>query len=131
MKNSVSVLGKLGMVASILGLFLLSSTGVLAAETESAVRARRATLRQVVQREQGRKPTADHAAYPHKGGKYGKDVSWRCKECHGWDYKGKDGSYASGAHATGIKGISGAAGKDPARCRGDSQGQNHAYTTRC
>ena len=40
--------------------------------------------------------------------------TWRCKECHGWDYRGKDGAYAKGAHATGIKGIQGAAGKDAA-----------------
>lgn len=55
------------------------------------------------------KPTADHPAYTVKDGKYGKDASWRCKECHGWDYLGKDGAYAKGGHATGIKGI-GAAG---------------------
>lgn len=31
--------------------------------------------------------------------------TWRCKECHGWDYKGKDGAYASGSHATGFAGV--------------------------
>src|SRR5680860_189346 len=31
--------------------------------------------------------------------------SWRCKECHGWDYKGTDGVYGSGSHATGFPGI--------------------------
>ena len=31
--------------------------------------------------------------------------TWRCKECHGWDYKGADGVYASGSHATGFAGI--------------------------
>ncbi len=31
--------------------------------------------------------------------------TWRCKECHGWDYKGKDGVYASGDHFTGFDGI--------------------------
>jgi thiosulfate dehydrogenase len=35
--------------------------------------------------------------------------TWRCKECHGWDYKGADGVYGSGSHATGFKGILGAA----------------------
>jgi len=34
----------------------------------------------------------------------GKDT-WRCKECHGWDYKGKDGDYGSGSHATGFPGV--------------------------
>ncbi len=31
--------------------------------------------------------------------------TWRCKECHGWDYKGADGVYGSGSHATGFPGI--------------------------
>src|SRR3990172_8100761 len=31
--------------------------------------------------------------------------TWRCKECHGWDYKGADGVYGSGSHFTGFKGI--------------------------
>lgn len=34
----------------------------------------------------------------------GKDT-WRCKECHGWDYLGKDGAYGSGSHATGFMGV--------------------------
>ena len=32
-------------------------------------------------------------------------VSWRCKECHGWDYKGKDGAYATGSRRTGFQGV--------------------------
>ncbi len=31
--------------------------------------------------------------------------SWRCKECHGWDYVGKEGRYSSGSHFTGFNGI--------------------------
>ena len=31
--------------------------------------------------------------------------TWRCKECHGWDYLGADGAYGSGSHATGFPGI--------------------------
>ena len=31
--------------------------------------------------------------------------TWRCKECHGWDYKGANGAYAGGSHRTGIAGI--------------------------
>jgi len=37
--------------------------------------------------------------------------TWRCKECHGWDYKGVDGAYGSGSHVTGFVGIRGAQGK--------------------
>jgi thiosulfate dehydrogenase len=35
--------------------------------------------------------------------------TWRCKECHGWDYKGADGAYNSGSHATGFSGVVSAA----------------------
>jgi len=31
--------------------------------------------------------------------------TYRCVECHGWDYRGKDGVYGSGAHYTGFKGV--------------------------
>ncbi|MFQ5854298.1 MAG: c-type cytochrome [Anaerolineae bacterium] len=33
------------------------------------------------------------------------DSTWRCKECHGWDYLGKDGAYGSGSHLTGFPGV--------------------------
>ncbi|NQV05766.1 c-type cytochrome, partial [bacterium] len=36
----------------------------------------------------------------------GKDT-WRCKECHGWDYMGADGAYGSGSHFTGFPGVAG------------------------
>ncbi|MEE8413265.1 MAG: hypothetical protein V3R96_01820, partial [Dehalococcoidales bacterium] len=32
-------------------------------------------------------------------------TTWRCKECHGWDYKGIDGAYSSGSHKTGFPGV--------------------------
>jgi len=32
-------------------------------------------------------------------------ATWRCKECHGWDYKGVDGAYGVGSHRTGFAGI--------------------------
>jgi mono/diheme cytochrome c family protein len=41
------------------------------------------------------------------------EATWRCKECHGWDYKGADGAYGSGSHYTGFPGIIHLAGKDP------------------
>ncbi len=31
--------------------------------------------------------------------------TWRCKECHGWDYVGELGRYSSGNHYTGFTGI--------------------------
>lgn len=49
-------------------------------------------------------PTETHALYSADGKTSGADT-WRCKECHGWDYKGKDGAYGTGSHFSGIKGI--------------------------
>ena len=34
-------------------------------------------------------------------------TTWRCKECHGWDYEGVNGAYATGSHKTGFPGILG------------------------
>jgi thiosulfate dehydrogenase len=31
--------------------------------------------------------------------------TWRCKECHGWDYLGAEGAYGSGSHLTGFVGV--------------------------
>jgi thiosulfate dehydrogenase len=39
--------------------------------------------------------------------------TWRCKECHGWDYKGADGAYSSGSHFTGFVGVIQLAGSNP------------------
>ncbi len=51
-------------------------------------------------------PTEDHPLWATQSTntRSGKDT-WRCKECHGWDYKGIDGAYASGSHSTGFTGI--------------------------
>jgi thiosulfate dehydrogenase len=32
-------------------------------------------------------------------------TTWRCKECHGWDYMGAFGPYGSGSHFTGFPGV--------------------------
>jgi thiosulfate dehydrogenase len=58
----------------------------------------------------GVKIDGTHPLYPPEGKKKGKS-SWRCKECHGWDYLGKDGRYRSGSHFTGFDGILQASGK--------------------
>jgi thiosulfate dehydrogenase len=58
-------------------------------------------------------PKASHPLYPSDKAYAEKpDSNWRCKECHGWDYQGKNGAYASGKHATGIVGIDGMAGAE-------------------
>ena len=55
-------------------------------------------------------PKTTHKAYTSAGKKKGSST-WRCKECHGWDYIGKDGAYKSGSHFSGIKGVKAYAGK--------------------
>ncbi len=73
-------------------------------------------------------PKASHPLYPSDK-KYAEKPksNWRCKECHGWDYKGVDGAYASGKHNTGIKGVAGMAGADPAKVVAVLQGADHGY----
>lgn len=58
----------------------------------------------------GQKPVGQHPLYPAGSKKKGVST-WRCKECHGWDYIGLDGRYSSGSHYTGIKGVMGVAGR--------------------
>jgi len=58
-----------------------------------------------------KKPQDINPAYPSTGKRNGA-TTWRCVECHGWDYKGKDGvngkDQPMGGRYTGIKGIRGA-----------------------
>lgn len=60
--------------------------------------------------------------------------TWRCKECHGWDYKGVDGAYGSGSHATGFPGVFSARGDDVADlydaiATGGGLGSGHAFSS--
>ncbi len=57
-------------------------------------------------------PTTDHPLWATQSSntRSGKDT-WRCKECHGWDYKGVDGAYGSGSHMTGFAGVYDSSGK--------------------
>lgn len=71
------------------------------------------------------RPEETHPAYPASG-KYAKQ-SWRCKECHGWDFKGKDGASGKNDHATGVKGVTGMAGKDPKAVAAAIMDAKHGY----
>ena len=52
-------------------------------------------------------PVGDHPLYPAIGQKSG-SATFRCTECHGWDYKGRDGAYGVGSeHYTDIFGVFG------------------------
>ena len=74
-------------------------------------------------------PATRHPAYPAVTAyAYEPGATWRCKECHGWDYKGVDGAYGKGSHFTGIKGVRGVAGVDPGRIREIITDKTHGYT---
>lgn len=53
-----------------------------------------------------KEPVGDHPLWATQTTNKRKgDDTWRCKECHGWDYLGKDGAYGSGSHKTGFPGL--------------------------
>ncbi len=51
--------------------------------------------------------------------------TWRCKECHGWDYLGAEGAYGSGSHFTGFPGVLGASGLTDAELLAWMDGTNN------
>ena len=53
-----------------------------------------------------KEPVGDHPMWAlQTTNKRKGDTTWRCKECHGWDYKGQDGAYGSGSRFTGFPGV--------------------------
>jgi mono/diheme cytochrome c family protein len=76
----------------------------------------------------GGRQAVPHPSYPAKS-HYASvpAVTWRCKECHGPDYKGNQGQYASGNHATGIKGIRAMAGADPEQIIAILRNRTHLF----
>jgi thiosulfate dehydrogenase len=74
--------------------------------------------------ETGVKFEKKHPSYPLVGMQKG-ESTWRCKECHGWDYKGSSGAYSEGSHYTGIKGIRAYANQDPRMIMAILKDKNH------
>lgn len=72
-------------------------------------------------------PEGTHPSYPATSGQDGAGT-WRCKECHGWDYRGAEGVYRAGSHFTGIKGIDGAIGMDEGAIAALLRAPLHGYT---
>lgn len=72
-------------------------------------------------------PEGTHPAYPAAGKQKGPGT-WRCKECHGWDYMGVEGAYGKGSHHTGIKGVRGVAGMEPEKIHTIIMNETHAFT---
>jgi len=76
-------------------------------------------------------PKASHKLYPTDK-KYAKKAksNWRCKECHGWDYRGKDGAYAKGKHHSGIVGINRMSGGDPSKVIAVLSSARHGFANK-
>lgn len=72
------------------------------------------------------KPQATHPAWPASNTKQKDAPTWRCKNCHGWDYLGRDGSYKTGSYETGIVGIRKQAGADVAAIEAIIKDKTHA-----
>jgi thiosulfate dehydrogenase len=72
-------------------------------------------------------PEETHPAYPAEGKKKGSST-WRCKECHGWDYRGAKGAYGTGSHYTGIGGLRDLVGTDSEGVMKTLRDDNHRYT---
>lgn len=126
---SKTMFARSGIAALCVGLFgLVSALPASAAEIESSIARGGRLYDKFFAENKTAKPESNHPAYANKAGKYGKDSSWRCKECHGWDYLGKDGAYASGSHFSGIKGINAYAGKPTADIIAVIKNPTHAYT---
>ncbi len=71
-------------------------------------------------------PPGSHPLYPATGRQQGA-ATWRCKECHGWDYKGKDGAYGrpESSHYTGFRGVMGMQGRSTDQALAWLTGQNN------
>ena len=76
---------------------------------------------------EGDEPEETHFSYPADGKQSGSNT-WRCKECHGWDYKGADGAYGKGSHFTDIKGVRSVQGIDPGSIIETIKNATHGYT---
>jgi len=50
-------------------------------------------------------PTDTFGLYTKTRGTQSGATTWRCQECHGWDYRGSQGAYATGPHVTGVAGV--------------------------
>jgi len=56
-------------------------------------------------------PSGEHPLYP-SGGPHAGSETFRCVTCHGWDYEGAEGAYATGPDFTGIAGVLGTTRSD-------------------
>ncbi|MHA1598939.1 MAG: hypothetical protein ACTSV1_09475 [Alphaproteobacteria bacterium] len=130
-KQIIKRSGATGLVASISLVFILTvgNAQVLAAEIDNSIlRGGRLYDNWIAELKERDPFTRSHPAYPKKGQFSGQpERTWRCSECHGWDYMGKDGAYGQGAHFTGIKGIQDFTGANPAHIIAIMKNDTHGF----
>jgi len=73
------------------------------------------------------KPQETHKLWPASNTKKAGNVTWRCKSCHGWDLKGKDGAYSKGSYKTGIVGLEAMANVENAKIIAIMKDSKHGY----
>lgn len=73
-------------------------------------------------------PTTNHPSWPAENTNLSGADTWRCKNCHGWDYLGRDGHLKSGAGATGIRGLQRARGRQVEELVAILENDTHRFT---
>ncbi|MCP4073487.1 MAG: hypothetical protein GY742_17380 [Hyphomicrobiales bacterium] len=74
-------------------------------------------------------PEVTHPSWPASNTKKQGATTWRCKTCHGWDYKGVNGKYASGSYKSGIGGVTHMHGTTPQNMVAILRDDIHRYTS--
>ena len=70
----------------------------------------------------------NHPSWPASNTKKKGANTWRCKACHGWDYKGVTGKYSTGSWNTGIGGVMHLQGSSPDNMIAILRNGTHQYT---
>lgn len=73
-------------------------------------------------------PGSTHPAWPAANKKKKGNTTWRCKSCHGWDFRGSEGKYGAGSYKTGIKGVRGVDSADPKRIQTILRNDTHNFS---
>jgi len=120
-------------VSALAGTLVLSASSILATDVEesldySIARGGRLYDKWFKENDTPAQKVANPAYPDQRKSKGKKGDDWRCKECHGWDYLGKDGSYSEGSHFTGVKGIRGAENMKADEIATILSDKNHGYT---
>ena len=77
-----------------------------------------------------KEPAGDHPLWAlQTTNKRKGETTWRCKECHGWDYRGKDGAYGSGSRYTGFPGVLAAQAKSMDQIREGFANHKHGFAS--